>query len=132
MLKPEAISRGLIGEILKRIEKGGFKILALKLLKPTLKQAEKLYEMHVGKSFYHELVDHITSGLVLPLVVEGEDAIKKIRSLIGATNPAQAETGTIRRDFGLSVTKNVIHAADSPENAKRETSIFFTAGEILD
>jgi len=131
MLKPETISRGLIGEIVKRIEDGGFTILAMKMTKPTLKQAEKLYEMHLGKGFYQELVDHITSGPVLPMIVEKGEAIKKLREMVGATNPSQAEAGTIRRDFGLSVTQNTIHAADSPENAEREAKIFFTADEVL-
>jgi len=132
MLKPEAVTRRLSGEIIKRIEKEGFRIVAVKLTKATLEQAERLYEVHVNKSFYKELVNNITSGPILPMVVEGKDAVRRMRALIGATNPAQAEVGTIRRDFGLSITKNVIHAADNPENSQKEIEIFFSEDEIMD
>ena len=131
MLKPETVERKLIGEIISRIEKRNFRIVAMKLIQASIQQAEKLYEVHLGKSFYQELVDHITSGPIVPMVVERDDAVTKMRELIGATNPAQAEDGTIRRDFGLSITKNAIHAADSPQNAERETGIFFSDDEIL-
>lgn len=132
IIKPETVARRLIGEVLKRIEQEGFKVCAAKLLRATVKQAEKLYEMHVGKPFYKELLDHITSGPIFAMVIEGENAVQRLRTLVGATNPAEAEKGTIRGDFGLTITKNAIHAADSPENAERETSIFFTSEEILD
>jgi len=131
MLKPESVAGGHVGEILMRVEKAGFRLQAMKLVKVTLGQAEKLYEMHVGKSFYGDLINHIMSGPTLPMVVEGKEAVKRVRGMVGATNPEKAEAGTIRRDFGLSVTKNAIHAADSPENAEREIKIFFKPEEIL-
>ncbi|WP_309492943.1 nucleoside-diphosphate kinase [Candidatus Hecatella orcuttiae] len=132
ILKPETVARGLVGEVLRRIEQEGFRICAAKLVKATEKQAEKLYEMHVGKPFYKELLSHITSGPIFVMVVEGESAVQRLRALVGATNPAEAEKGTIRGDYGLTVTKNAIHAADSQENARRETAIFFAPEEILD
>lgn len=132
MLKPETVSRNLSGEIVKRIENAGFRIVAMKLTRASLQQAQKLYEPHIGKSFYNELIQHIISGPILPMIVEKADAIKRMRTLIGATNPAQAETGTIRKDFGISLTKNAIHAADSPQNAEREAKIFFNVNEIIE
>lgn len=132
ILKPETVERRLIGEVLRRIEESGFKILALKLLRADRRQAEKLYEVHLGKPFYPELISHITSGPIVVMVLEGENAVERLRKLIGATDPAKAEPGTIRRDFGLSITKNAIHAADSPESYRREYGIFFGEEEILD
>jgi len=131
ILKPETVERRLIGEVLRRIEEAGFKILALKLLRASREQAERLYEVHAGKPFYGELIDHITSGPIVPMVLEAENAVEKLRRLIGATDPAKAEPGTIRRDLGISITKNVIHAADSRESYEREHKIFFTPEEIL-
>lgn len=131
MLKPETVSRNLIGEILRRLENSGFRILAVKLIRATQQQAQKLYEPHVGKSFYDELVQHITSGPILPMIVEGDNAVNKVRVLIGSTNPAQADVGTIRKDFGISITKNAIHAADSRESFERESKIFFSDDEIV-
>ncbi|MFQ5762226.1 MAG: nucleoside-diphosphate kinase [Candidatus Bathyarchaeia archaeon] len=132
ILKPETVGRGLIGQIISRIEGKGFKIKAMKYLKASLSDAEKLYAVHVGKSFYPELIAHITSGPIVPMVVEAPDAVVGVRKLIGATDPQHAEPGTIRRDFGLSVTKNAIHAADSPENAVKEMSIFFSPQDIVE
>ncbi|MFH1328349.1 MAG: nucleoside-diphosphate kinase [Candidatus Bathyarchaeota archaeon] len=131
MIKPEAVARGLIGDILKRIESEGFHILSVKLIRATVADGERLYEMHASKSFYNELINHVTSGPILPMVVEGPKCIARIRQMAGATNPAKAEAGTIRGDFGISVTKNIIHSADSPENAEREIKIFFNEREIL-
>jgi len=130
-LKPEAVARGLIGEILMRIERKGLCIAAMKLTQMSREQAEKLYEMHRGKKFYEELIKHVTSSPVLALVVEGPNAIKVLRKLAGATDPTEAEAGTIRGDYALQVTPNVIHAADSRENASREIPIFFSQKEIL-
>jgi len=130
-LKPEAVARGLIGEILTRIERKGLYIAAMKLMQMSREQAEKLYEMHRGKKFYEELIKHVTSSPVLAVVVEGPNAIKVLRKLAGATDPTEAEAGTIRGDYALQVTPNVIHAADSQENASREIPIFFSQKEIL-
>lgn len=130
-LKPEAVARGLIGEILMRIERKDLCIAAMKLMQMSREQAEKLYEMHRGKKFYEELIKHVTSSPVLAVVVEGPNAIKVLRKLAGATDPTEAEAGTIRGDYALQVTPNVIHAADSQENASREIPIFFSQKEIL-
>lgn len=130
-LKPEATMRGLIGEIITRIERKGFIISAMKLVQLTRKHAEKIYEVHKGKDFYEPLVKHVTSGPVLAMVVEGPNAISSIRSMAGKTNPVEAQLGTIRGDYALITRKNMIHAADTLENAKREIEIFFKPKEIL-
>jgi len=130
-LKPGAVIRGLMGEIITRIERKGLKIAAMKLLRLNKEKAEELYEMHRGKTFFQELVAHVTSGPVLAMVVEGPNAIAVMRTLIGKTNPLEAGPGTIRGDYALNVTKNVIHASDSPENAEREIRIFFREEEIV-
>ena len=131
MLKPDAVERGLIGQVIARLEAKGLKVVAMKMLKIDRKKAERLYEVHKGKPFYNGLVDYSMSGPVVTMILEGEGAIKRLRQVIGATDPAKAEPGTIRREFGLEVLKNVIHAADSPENAEREMRIFFEKSEIL-
>jgi len=131
-LKPEAVMRGLMGEIISRIERKGLTIAAMKLLQPTRKQAEKIYEVHKGKNFYEPLIDHVTSGPILAMVIEGPNAISVLRNMIGNTNPIEAQPGTIRGDFALNVRKNMIHASDSLENAKKEIEILFRPDEILE
>jgi nucleoside-diphosphate kinase len=131
-LKPEAVMRGLMGEIISRIERKGLLIVAMKLLQPTRKQAEKIYEVHKGKNFYEPLIDHITSAPILALVIEGPNAVSVLRNIIGKTNPIEARAGTIRGDFALNVQKNIIHASDSLENAKKEIGILFRSDEILE
>jgi len=130
-LKPEAILRGLMGKIISRIEWRGLTIAAMKLLQPTRNQAEKIYEVHKGKAFYEPLIEHITSGPILAMVVEGPDAVSILRSMIGKTDPLEAQPGTIRGDFGLNVQKNIVHASDSLENARKEIAILFKPSEIL-
>ncbi len=130
MLKPDAVANNRIGVIISRIESEGFKIKGLKLVWAHRSHAEKLYEVHSGKSFYEELVDHTISGPIVPMVVQGPDAISRMRKLIGNTNPALAEQGTIRRDFGMSVMENVIHASDNPQSADRELRVFFSESEL--
>jgi nucleoside-diphosphate kinase len=132
MLKPDAVQRGLIGEIISRFEKKGLKIVAMKMLKVDKALAEEHYAEHREKPFFQSLVDYITSGPVVAMVVEGKNAIKIVRTLVGATNPAEALPGTIRGDYGLEVGRNVIHASDSPESAEREISLFFKPDEILE
>jgi nucleoside-diphosphate kinase len=131
MIKPGAVGRNLTGEILSRIEKAGFKIVAMKKMRLSHKLAEKNYLIHKGKSFYDELIAHVTSGPVVAMVLESDGAILKLRELIGATDPSKAKPGTIRADFAESVTKNVIHASDSAETAQREISLFFSPEEIV-
>ncbi len=129
-LKPEAVERGLVGEILMRIERKGLRIRALKLHRMTRQEAEELYAPHKGKEFFERLVNHVTSGPVLLMVIEGPRAVRAMRRLIGATDPLEAAPGSIRGDYALTMTANVIHAADSPESAEREMRIFFTDEEI--
>jgi nucleoside-diphosphate kinase len=130
-LKPESVMRGFIGEIISRFEKKGLIMVAGKLIQMSNEQAKRLYEIHKEKPFFQELVSHVTSGPVFVMLWEGPQAVAVVRNLVGATNPAVAAPGTVRGDFGVSVTPNAIHAADSLENAKREMSIFFSASEIV-
>ncbi len=129
--KPETVMRGFAGDVLSRFERKGFVIAAMKLLWVTEKQAQELYAMHKGKPFFNKLVEHITSGPIVALVVEGPNAVNVVRKMVGSTNPAEAEAGTIRGDYSLETTCNSIHASDSPENAEREMKIFFKEEEIL-
>lgn len=131
-LKPNAVRRGLVGEIIKRFEQRGIKIVALKLLWMSKQQAEKLYEMHKGKSFYNDLIDFVTGGPIVAMIVEAPRIIEMVRHIIGDTDPLKAGTGTIRGEFALTITKNLIHASDSKENFEREYKIFFSDDEIID
>ncbi len=125
MIKPEGVERGLIGEIIGRFERKGFKIIALKLLKISREVAEKQYEEHRGKDFFEGLVSYISSAPTVSMVIEGENAIAAAREMAGVTNPELAKPGTIRGDYGIDVQRNIIHASDSEESAKREISIHF-------
>jgi len=125
MLKPSTVTRGLIGQVITRIETKGLKIVGLKMHAITQTEAEQLYNVHKGKPFYPRLVKYITSAPVVAMVIEGYDAVKTVRSMIGATNPKEAAAGTIRGDLALDTTKNIIHASDSTENAQLEMKIFF-------
>jgi len=130
-VKPDAVARGLAGEILQRVERRGFSIVAAKLLRMTRRQAEELYEVHAGKFFFNRLVKHVTSGPILALIVEGPGCVESIRNIIGRTNPAEAGAGTVRGDLGLTKTYNSVHASDSRETAEREIPILFSEKEIL-
>jgi len=132
MLKPSTVARAMIGKIVERIENKGLKIVAMKMTSVTQEKAAKLYAVHKGKLFYTELVKFITSGPIVAMVIEGDEAVKVVRKLVGATNAKEAEPGTIRGDFALSNQKNAVHASDSAENAKCEMTIFFSEEEILD
>ncbi len=132
MLKPSTVARAMIGKVVERIEDKGLKIVAMKLTSVTQEKAAKLYAIHKGKPFYTELVKFITSGPIVAMVIEGDEAIKVVRKLVGATNAKEAEPGTIRGDFALSNQKNAVHASDSAENAKCEMEIFFSEEEVLD
>lgn len=125
LLKPDALQRGLSGEILQRIERKGLTIVAARLLRVTADLAQRHYVEHVGKPFYDGLTRHITSGPVLALAVEGRSAISVMRLLIGATNPQTAAPGTVRGDLASSMTANLIHASDSPASAEKELGLFF-------
>jgi nucleoside-diphosphate kinase len=131
MLKPSTVARAMIGKTVSRIEDKGLKIVAMKMTQITQEKASRLYAVHKGKPFYDSLVKFMTSGPVVAIVIEGDEAVKVTRKLIGATNAKEAEPGTIRGDFALSNEKNAVHASDSVENAKYERAIFFGADEIL-
>lgn len=125
MIKPDGVRNHHIGEIVNRFERAGLSIERMELGLVTPEQAKENYREHEGKPFYDGLISYITSGPVVKMVVAGEDAVKKCRSLMGATNPLEAAPGTIRGDFGLIMDENVIHGSDSPESAEREIAIFF-------
>lgn len=131
ILKPGALERGLVGKILETIEQKGFCVVGLKILKLTRVQASELYKMHTKKPFFKELIQHITSGPVIVMIIEGFTAIEAMRKISGATNPLDAEIGSIRSKYGLTITKNVIHNAESLENVTREIDIFFKPEEII-
>lgn len=129
-IKPDAVQRGLIGKIISRIEEKGYKIVALKMLQVSPEQAAKHYEEHFGKPFYPNLVKFITSAPIVAMVVEGRNVIAGMRQIMGKTNPADADIGTIRGDFSPEMSFNVIHGSDGPESAKREIAIYFNENEI--
>ncbi|SDY30308.1 nucleoside-diphosphate kinase [Tindallia californiensis] len=125
LIKPQAVKKGLSGQIISRYEEKGLNLTALKMVNPTRKQLEKHYEEHEGKIFYHSLVETMLSGPVVALMLEGKEAVVAVRSLNGATDPIQAAPGSIRGDYGLEIEHNVVHGADSIDSAKREISIWF-------
>jgi nucleoside-diphosphate kinase len=125
LVKPDAFARGLTGEIIKRFERKGLAIVALKHMQVTEDLAKQHYAEHDGKPFFGELVEFITSGPLVAMVLEGESAIKAARQEIGATNPLEATTGSIRGDFAIEVGKNMVHGSDSPESGAREAGLFF-------
>jgi nucleoside-diphosphate kinase len=132
IIKPDAVQRGLIGEIVARYERRGLKIAAMKFEQVARATAEQHYGEHEGKPFYEGLVSYITSAPSVLMVVEGPDAVGIIRKMNGATKPSEAEPGTIRADFGLTIGRNLVHASDSVESAQREVGIFFGEGGIVD
>ena len=131
IVKPDATRRNLTGQINARLEAAGLRIIAQKRLRLTREQAEVFYAVHAERSFFDDLCDFMISGPVVAQVLEGENAIVKNREIMGATNPANAEDGTIRKDFGESVEANSVHGSDSPETAAREIAFFFSDIEIV-
>ena len=131
LIKPDAVARGLSGTIVGRLEGKGLKLVALRMLHMDRALAQRHYAVHKDKPFFDGLVKYITSGPIVAAVFEGEGAVERIRKLMGATDPAKAESGTIRSDFGLDVEKNSTHASDSPETARNEIKLFFTDEEIF-
>jgi nucleoside-diphosphate kinase len=132
IIKPDATSRNLTGSINARFEQAGLRIIAQKRLYITRSQAEKFYEVHREKAFYDSLCEYMSSGPVVAQVLCGEDAVAKNREIMGATNPANAEVGTIRRDFGQSIEHNAVHGSDTLENAEIEIRFFFSQLEIIE
>ncbi|AFH42438.1 nucleoside-diphosphate kinase [Fervidicoccus fontis] len=131
MIKPDAVERKLIGEIISRFERKNLKIVAMKLIKMTKEQAKELYIPHKDKPFYNDLVNFATRGPVVVMVLEGDSAVEVVRTLIGSTDGRKALPGTIRGDFALDIQENVIHASDSKESYEREHKIFFLESELL-
>jgi len=131
MIKPDAVKAGNIGNILQMINAAGFRIVAMKYLQISKQQAEKFYEVHAARPFYGELTEFMSSGPIVAAILEKDNAVADFRKLIGATNPAQAEEGTIRKKYAASVGENAVHGSDSDENAAIEGSFFFSGPEKI-
>jgi len=132
VVKPDGVQRGLIGEVIQRLERKGFKIVALKMMRLRREKAEEFYSVHREKPFFGELVDFITSGPIVAIVVEGDSAISVVRLMIGATDGRKAAPGTIRGDFSLDIMKNIVHASDSKESFEREFKVLFSEDDIVE
>ncbi len=131
IIKPDGVSRNLVGEVIQRLEKAGLKIVATKMIKMTKEQAKGFYKIHEGKPFYESVTDFMSSGPCVVMVLEGKDAIKRYRRLMGATNYKEAEEGTIRRAFATDIEKNVVHGSDSEDTANFEIYYFFNEIEMI-
>ena len=132
IIKPDAVNDNHIGEIIAMINKAGFKIKALKMIKLSVDAAKAFYEIHKEKPFYGELVEYMTSGPCVPIALEKDNAVEDYRKLIGATNPANAAEGTVRKLYARSVQFNAVHGSDSDENAAREIAFFFSSKELIE
>ena len=132
LIKPDAVQRGLSGEIIARLERRGLKLVGMKMLHVSQDLAHRHYGAHVDKPFFGSLVDFITSSPLIAIAVEGENAVDVVRTTMGATNPVDASPGTVRGDFGLTIGMNLIHGSDSPESAGTELALFFDENEIID
>ncbi len=130
IIKPDGVAKGLIGEVIKRFEKAGLKIVAMKMIHMSKKEAEGFYAVHRGKPFYNSVTDFMSSGPCVVLILEGPNAIAKNRELMGATNPKDAAPGTIRREYASNIERNIVHGSDAPETAAYEMGYFFNALEI--
>ena len=132
LLKPDTVQRGLVGEVVSRLERRGLKIVAMKLMTISRELANRHYDAHVGKPFFEGLVGFITSGPVVAMVLEGDDAVSLVRSTMGATDPRDSGPGTVRGDLAVSIGRNLIHGSDSEEAAAREIDLFFSADDLVD
>ena len=130
IIKPDGVSKDLIGSVITRLEKEGLKIMAMKMIRMTKDEAKGFYKVHEGKPFYESVTDFMSSGPCVVMILEAEDGILRYRKLMGATNYKEAEEGTIRRDFATDIEKNVVHGSDSRENAEYEINYFFNALEV--
>ncbi len=131
ILKPDCVRKNLTGEVIRRIQEAGFRIVALRMVKLSKAQAEGFYEVHRGRPFFEELTEFMSSGPCVPMVLEKENAVEDFRKLIGATDPAEADEGTIRKLFADSKGQNIVHGSDSVENGKIESNYFFAEHEIV-
>jgi nucleoside-diphosphate kinase len=132
LCKPDAVQRGLVGQIISRFENKGLKIAGMKMLHVDEALADRHYQEHLEKAFYPQLRTFITSSPVIALAIEGDNAVEVVRTLVGVTNPQKAAPGTVRGDFGINFTKNLVHGSDSLASAEREISLFFSEDELLD
>jgi nucleoside-diphosphate kinase len=131
IIKPDALQRGLAGEIISRLEKKGLKIVGMKMLHMDRNRAQRHYAIHKGKAFFNDLVEFITSSPIIAIVFQGKNAVGIIRQTMGETDPAKASSGTIRGDLGIEIGHNLVHGSDSLENASGEIALFFSADEIV-
>ncbi len=131
LVKPDGVQRGLVGEIIGRFERRGLKLAGMKFMQMSLELAEEHYGVHKERPFYKALVEYITSGPIVAMVWEGNNAVAAARATIGATNPVEASGGTIRGDLGMEIGRNLVHGSDSPENGVKEASIFFNDDELV-
>lgn len=132
MVKPDAVQRQLIGEIVSRFEKKGFQLVGAKLMQMSSELAKKHYAEHIGKPFFEDLTNFITSGPVFAMVWQGDNVVNTARKMMGKTNPSESDPGTIRGDFGVVTNRNIIHGSDSLESAEREINLFFDESELVD
>ncbi len=132
ILKPDCVRKNLTGQVIARIEKAGFKILGIKKIRLTKETASAFYAVHKGRPFYDGLVEFMSSGQCVPIALEKENAVVDFRALIGATDPAEAAPGTVRKDFADNKGENIVHGSDSPENGKLEVSFFFSEKELIE
>ena len=132
MVKPDAVQRQLIGEIVSRFEKKGFQLVGAKLMQMSSELAEKHYAEHIGKPFFEDLTNFITSGPVFAMVWQWDNVVNTARKMMGKTNPSESDPGTIRGDFGVVTNRNIIHGSDSLESAEREINLFFNESELID
>jgi nucleoside-diphosphate kinase len=130
IVKPDGVAKNLVGEVVRRFEAAGLRVVALKMTRLDRREAEGFYHVHRERPFFPSLVEFMTSGPIVPMVLEGEEAIATVRRLMGATDPAKADAGTIRRDHAASIEKNIVHGSDSPATAGFEIGYFFNAQEI--
>ncbi len=132
IVKPDAVQRGLTGEIIKRFEQRGLRIIGMKFMQVSRELAEKHYDVHRERPFFNALVDYITSSPVVVLALDGTNAVQAARNTIGSTNPSESAAGTIRGDFGLEIGRNLVHGSDSPENGQKEVALWFDESELVD
>jgi nucleoside-diphosphate kinase len=131
IVKPDGVAKNLIGEVIKRFQENGLKLIGLKMIRMDKEEAEGFYAVHRGKAFFESLTDFMSSGPSVVMVLEGEKAISKTRDLMGATDPAKAKEGTLRRQFAANIERNIVHGSDAPETAASEIGYFFNALEIF-
>ncbi|MDP2167561.1 MAG: nucleoside-diphosphate kinase [Thermodesulfovibrionales bacterium] len=131
IVKPDGVQKNIIGEVITRFERAGLKIAALRMVKLGIEEAGRFYIVHKERPFYGELTAFISEGPIVVMVIEGKDAIKRVRDIMGATNPKEARPGTIRADFATNIERNIVHGSDSPESAAYEIPFFFSAPDIM-